>query len=214
MAVVPASDLRFRTRVAGALLGLFLRILTKTLRVRIQDDSALLSRPDTGIIWLFWHNRLFIVPALYIRYTKKRRPGVVLTSASRDGALLSAVMRHFGLSSVRGSSSRRGAQALLEARRRLRDACCYLAITPDGPRGPAYRMQPGAVFLARSAGVPVLPVRVEYESSWRLRSWDRFHIPKPFSRVRVHFLPLYTPDSADPEEDRARLEAMLRPETG
>ena len=206
------SDTAFKPRVAGFLLGSFIRLLTKTLRVRITDDSGLLSDPPQyGLIWMFWHNRMLIVPGLYSRYTRKFRQAAVLTSASRDGAMLASVMRRFGLEAVRGSSSRRGAQAMIECRRLLKKNY-YIGITPDGPRGPVYEMQPGVVQLARLCGVPIAPITVEYEKFWRLKSWDRFFIPKPFSVVRVRFLPfVHVPDDEAPEAARQRLSALLKP---
>jgi len=207
------SDTAFKPRVAGFLLGNFIRLLTKTLRVRITDDSCLLSDPpQQGLIWMFWHNRMLIVPGLYSRYTRKFRQAAVLTSASRDGAMLASVMRRFGLEAVRGSSSRRGAQAMIECRRLLKKNY-YIGITPDGPRGPLYDMQPGVVQLARLCAVPIVPITVEYEKSWRLKSWDRFFIPKPFSVVRVRFLPfVHVPEDESPEDARQRLSALLKPE--
>lgn len=207
------SDTAFKPRVMGFLIGNLIRLLTKTLRVRITDDSGLLSAPPLhGLIWMFWHNRMLIVPSLYSRYTRKFRQAAVLTSASRDGAVLAAVMRQFGLESVRGSSSRRGAQAMIECRRLLRRNY-YIGITPDGPRGPLYDMQPGVVQLARLCAVPIVPITVEYAKFWRLKSWDQFFIPKPFSVVRVRFLPfIHVPDDESPEAARERLSALLKPE--
>lgn len=206
------SDTAFKPRVLGFLLGTFIRLLTKTLRVRVTDDSGLLSNPPLhGLIWMFWHNRMLIVPSLYSRYTRKFRKAAVLTSASRDGAMLASVMRRFGLEAVRGSSSRRGAQAMIECRRLLRKNY-YIGITPDGPRGPLYQMQPGVIQLARLCAVPVVPITVEYEKAWRLKSWDRFFIPKPFSVVHVRFLPfIHVPDSEDAEAARQRLTELLTP---
>lgn len=208
------SDTALKPRVLGFLIGSFIRLLTKTLRVRITDDSGLLSDPPRqGLIWMFWHNRMLVVPGLYSRYTRKFRQAAVLTSASRDGAMLAAVMRRFGLGAVRGSSSRRGAQAMIECRRLLKQNY-YIGITPDGPRGPLYEMQPGVVQLARLCAVPVVPITVEYEKSWRLKSWDRFFIPRPFSVVHVRFLPFVEVSGhEDPEAARQRLTALLQPAT-
>ena len=211
---VAQSDTALKPRVIGFLIGSFIRVLTKTLRVRITDDTQLLSNPpEHGLIWMFWHNRMLIVPSLYTRYTRKFRQAAVLTSASRDGAMLTAVMRQFGLSAVRGSSSRRGAQAMIECRRLLKQNY-YIGITPDGPRGPLYEMQPGVIQLARLCAVPVVPIAIEYEKAWRLKSWDKFFIPKPFSVVRVHFLPfIHVPEDEEAGDARARLTALLTPQT-
>lgn len=209
--IVAKSDTALKPRVLGFLVGNLVRLLTKTLKVRIIDDSAVLSSPpEHGVIWMFWHNRLLIIPSLYTRYARKFRPASVLTSASRDGARLAAVMRQFGLDSVRGSSSKRGAQALIECCRLLRKNY-YIGITPDGPRGPLYQLQPGVIQLARVGKAPILPIRVEYSKAWRLKSWDRFFIPLPFSEVHVHFLPLVRISTADRENQQAELAKLIEP---
>ena len=88
-----------------------------------------------------------------------------------------------------------------------------VALTPDGPRGPKYRISPGIIKLSQLTGVPVMPIHIQYSSFWELKSWDAFRIPKPFSRVTVIFGPLYlicpTSDDAAFEAERARMEAIL-----
>jgi lysophospholipid acyltransferase (LPLAT)-like uncharacterized protein len=109
---------------------------------------------------------------------------VVLTSASHDGAALATAMGVFGIGSVRGSSSRRGVAALVGMRKALREGI-DVCVTPDGPRGPRYMIQAGLVKLAETSAAPVIPIHVEYPNCWRLKTWDRFAIPKPCSTVRV-----------------------------
>jgi lysophospholipid acyltransferase (LPLAT)-like uncharacterized protein len=108
-----------------------------------------------------------------------------LVSASRDGAFLAAILECFGVRAVRGSSSRRGPQALLELVTWM-ERGYDVAITPDGPRGPCYIVQDGALALAQMTGMPTVPV--SYHLSWKLRlkSWDRFQIPLPFSRCEIN----------------------------
>jgi lysophospholipid acyltransferase (LPLAT)-like uncharacterized protein len=131
----------------------------------------------------------------------------VLTSASRDGGLLATVVKHFGIESVRGSSSRRGGVALRELHGKL-DEGCDVVITPDGPRGPVYTMSPGIIFLAAQTGLPLLCVKVDYENFWSLRSWDQFRIPKPFSRVSVTLRPFLQLGDLRSEDEFAK--ARLR----
>src|SRR6202043_960838 len=102
----------------------------------------------------------------------------------RCGDLGADLTQRFGFDVVRGSSSRMGASALLELGEILNSGRDIL-ITPDGPRGPAYELGPGIIFLAHKTGAPVVPVNMEYSSCWRVKSWDRFIIPKPFAKVRV-----------------------------
>ncbi len=178
------------------------------------DDRAgvVTSRQDRPMIWAFWHNSLFAVTLAYRRYLPFRR-GAVLTSASGDGAILAAALKCFGVDAVRGSSSRRGAAALLE----LVDWVgrgMDVVITPDGPRGPRCRLQPGIVKLAQVTGAPIFPVRAVYHRAWRLKTWDRFFVPCPFSRVDIVFEELQEVDQdegeAGLESSRTRIEMLLQ----
>jgi len=117
-------------------------------------------------------------------------------------------MGNFGMGAVRGSSSRGGVKALLLLRAQLREGV-DVAITPDGPRGPVYEPSPGLLRLAVKTGLPVMAIRVDYERYWEIRSWDKFRIPKPFSRVHVRMLPPVT----FTEEDTAKLCELLGTET-
>ena len=161
-----------------------LRAWARTLRYEIDDRAGILGKPVMeNYIGALWHNRLLIFP-LVLRRFFPNRPGAALISASRDGDLLTDAIHRFGYEVIRGSSSRLGASAILQLTGELasgRD----VVITPDGPRGPAYELGPGIVFLAQKSGASVLPMNLEYSRFWRLGSWDRFIIPRPFSKVRV-----------------------------
>lgn len=194
----------------GALVAAVIRVFGRTLRMDIEDRCGLLS-PDLKqpVIWTFWHNRMFVVPLLRERVPHRR--GAVLTSASRDGEIIAAVMSRFGLQSVRGSTSRRGAVALLQLTGAL-ERGLDVAVTPDGPRGPMYKLGSGVVFLARQTGAAILPIRIEYSRAVRLKSWDRFMIPLPFSKVRIVCDELiFVPPEVDTEAERARIEQIMQP---
>jgi lysophospholipid acyltransferase (LPLAT)-like uncharacterized protein len=161
-----------------------LKMLGRTLRYEIDDRAGIVGKAvGENYIGALWHNRLLIFP-LVLRRFFANRDGAALISASRDGDLLSDAIHRFDYDVVRGSSSKLGASGLLQ----LSDVLASkrdVVITPDGPRGPAYEIGPGLVFLAQKTGAPVLPINMEYSSCWRVKSWDRFIIPKPFSKVRV-----------------------------
>ncbi len=130
-----------------------------------------------------WHNRLFLGAEIFRRF-RTRRPTYALISASKDGAWLEAFFEVVGMRTVRGSSSKLGreaAMALIDVLRRGND----IGITPDGPRGPAYEVKPGGLIVTRRAHAPLLLLGGIFDSAWQLPSWDRFYVPKPFSRVRV-----------------------------
>ena len=162
------------------------------------------TKNDEPIAIVLWHNRLFLAAEIVRRF-RRGRPAYALVSASQDGAWLTAFFSLIGLRTIRGSSSRLGreaASALVETLRAGHD----IGVTPDGPRGPCYEMKPGGVIVARRTRAPMLLVGAEFASAWRLRSWDGFYVPKPFSRVRMRGA-LITPDQL---EDRDAAIAMVR----
>ena len=163
-----------------------LQIWARTLRFEIEDRAEVINAPpNERYIGALWHNRLLLFPFVLKRYLPQRQ-GAALISTSRDGAILADLVERFGYEVVRGSSSRKGASAM----RQLAEVIASgrdVVITPDGPRGPAYELGQGIVFLAQQTGAAVVPVNMEYSSCWRLRSWDRFILPKPFAKVRVIF---------------------------
>ena len=197
----------------GAIGARLIRLWLGTIRFQTVDHAGVMAMPpEKPLLWCFWHNRLFVMAAMFEKFFPGR-PGAALASASKDGAIIAAVMERFGIRAIRGSSSRGGARALVEMRRAIADGY-VMAITPDGPRGPRYTLNPGVVKLAQVSGGSILPVRVEYSRCWRLKSWDGFMIPKPFATVHITFDMLHqvvpTADERAFEEERARLETSLR----
>jgi lysophospholipid acyltransferase (LPLAT)-like uncharacterized protein len=193
------------------------KMLASTLRARLHDPRGVFARaPLPQVIFAIWHNRLALCLSCYGRYVRRVDPKhrmAAIVSASKDGALLARVLELFQVQPVRGSTSRRGPQALLEltswAERGL-----DLAITPDGPRGPRYRVQEGPIALAQITGLPVVPIA--YWTSWKLtlKSWDGFQVPLPFARWEVAVgEPLCVPrEATDAQREalRAELEARMR----
>src|SRR4051812_18017879 len=155
----------------------------------------------------FWHGR--ILPAtVYFR----DRGIVVITSENFDGEWIARIIERFGFGTARGSTSRGARKALLQLTRDMA-AGRPAAFTLDGPRGPARVAQPGAVWLAKTTGNPVLPFHVEARHHWTLRSWDRTQVPKPFTTVSLVFgEPMNVVSHADEraiEEAREALEQRL-----
>jgi lysophospholipid acyltransferase (LPLAT)-like uncharacterized protein len=153
-----------------------------------------------------WHGR--ILPAtLYFQ----RRGMVAIASQNYDGEWIARIITKFGYGTVRGSSSRGGSKALLQLVREVKSK--GVAFTLDGPRGPAEIAQPGAVWLAKATGNPLMPCHAEAASSWTIKSWDRTQIPKPFTTVAIAIgEPLYVPRDADEqalEQCRSRLQQSL-----
>ena len=214
--VVPHAP-RWYQRIAAWLIFAMIRAVSVTLRYRWRDDSGHLDAPlPSAAIYCAWHNRLVLSMVAYDGYVKKHkpRPGIAaMVSASKDGGFLTAILECFKVQPVRGSSSRRGPQALLELTT-WAERGYDLAITPDGPRGPCYEVQDGVTSLAQVTGLPIIPF--SYHLDWKLqvKSWDRFQIPLPFSRCEMVIgKAVEVPrESSDEEREtlRRQLEQTLR----
>ncbi len=201
-----------RAQVA-AIAGLgypLINALGHTLRWRVeglQHYDAIVASGRQPVM-AFWHGR--ILPATYYF---RRRGIVVITSENFDGEWIARIIERFGFGTARGSSSRGGLKAMLKLVRDM-ERGRPAGFTLDGPRGPARVAQPGAVWLARATGNPVLPFHLEASSHWTANSWDRTQIPKPFSTVAlVVGEPIDVPaEATDQQLDSSRqtLEFRLR----
>ncbi|MCC6769932.1 MAG: lysophospholipid acyltransferase family protein [Gemmatimonadaceae bacterium] len=185
MSTIREAGWRQRAKIALAttLGGGLLRLLARTWRVTREHDAALAAIRASGapFVIILWHGEL--LPILWAH----RDEGVsVLISTHADGEIIARICESLGCRTVRGSSSRGGARALLELVREL-DGGHEVAITPDGPRGPRRSFAPGAVVAAMRADVPIIAFGARVDRAWRLRSWDRFVIPKPFARITMRY---------------------------
>jgi lysophospholipid acyltransferase (LPLAT)-like uncharacterized protein len=209
---VAPKSLGRKERLALGFLYCLIRGLFLTLRLRFEDRSGQIRGGSGPLIFCVWHNRLALTVLAYERYFLKYRPGSKMTamiSASRDGGVVAYIFGRFGVQSVRGSSSRRGRQALLEATKLVSEGS-HIAITPDGPRGPCYSIQDGIIGLAQITGAPILPVSNHVRWKVSLKSWDRFQIPLPFARCDIALgPPIFVPRDAS-TEDREKLRIELR----
>jgi lysophospholipid acyltransferase (LPLAT)-like uncharacterized protein len=208
--VVVPETARWHQRLAAFLIVGAVRMFTATLRYRFVDDGKTFSAESSPAIFCIWHNRLALSMAIYHRYVKDARPSkglVAMISASKDGSLLAHILEKFAVQPVRGSTSRRGRQALLEATTWVQKGF-HAAITPDGPRGPRYQIKEGIVALAQVTGAPIVPVTVWLSRKVCLRSWDGFQIPLPFARCEIRLgAPIRVPrEASDAEREALRAE--------
>jgi lysophospholipid acyltransferase (LPLAT)-like uncharacterized protein len=190
-----------------------MRTVGRTLRYRFDDRSGIFQAPaNEGLIWSFWHSRLFLMSYVHWRFFAHRPPGAAMTSQSKDGEWAAQLALQFGIAPVRGSGGRGGTAALRELARFLRRGE-DVGVTPDGSRGPRYELKPGIVLLAQLGRRPILPVGVEYDRCFRLKTWDGFMIPLPFSRVNVTFGDLLhvavTHSAEEFEAERLRCEQAM-----
>ena len=165
-----------------------LNLLMATVRVRVGagvEHWQWLRESRRPVVFAFWHNRLVVCGELIQRrLIRAGRPVALLTSLSRDGEIAARMARMRGYRTIRGSTSRGGLGSLLRMHRAMR-AGSSAATAPDGPRGPACVVQPGTAMLAKLAGAPIVPLAYAASRCWRVRSWDRLVVPKPFSRAVV-----------------------------
>lgn len=162
-------------RLAAVIVALAIRVWMATVRVRLVNRDAADHPADADrarYIYTCWHEAL-LAP---VKFRARVR---VLISKHADGELIAQACGHLGYGVVRGSSSRGGGEALVELWDCSRKS--HLLFTPDGPRGPRRRVQPGVIALAARSGLPILPVGVGFRHAWRARSWDRFALPRPFT---------------------------------
>ena len=215
--VIVPHKAKWHQRVGAFAVFVLLRVVMATVRCPVRNRTELFSPNATGpVIFCFWHNRLASCIKAYETHRKPHSAGagmVALISASRDGAFLTGIIERFGVQPVRGSSSRRGPQALLELTT-WAERGYDLTITPDGPRGPCYTVQEGVMSLAQVTGLPVVPLAFNLNWKLKVKSWDRFQIPLPFARCEVVVGQIMrvpaTATDAERESLRQKLEADLR----
>ena len=202
----------WRARVLIVLsFGLY-RLWARTLRLQVEDPNSVVTLVrDRPVIFAIWHNRLLMLPRVFDPCFPTRQ-SYGLISASGDGDLIASFIERSGYGTIRGLSSRKGVIAL----RQLVDTLAAdgnVLVTPDGPRGPVYQVSQGVVFLEQKSGAPVVPIHMEYSSCWRLKSWDRFCVPRPFSKVRfilgtpIHVERITSPEQF--EQERLRLQTVM-----
>lgn len=191
-----------------------MRGIASTLHYEVIDHAGILRsviRPP--LVWAFWHNRMFLIPYVHQLWLPDV-PGCILSSPSGDGQIIADVCAEFDLEAVRGSSSRKGMSALMALADRVKRGY-DVGITPDGPRGPCYHLNPGPLKLAQLTGARLMPVDVQYDRPWKFKStWDRFQVPRPFSKVRIVLNePRAVARRLSEEEfeaERVRVEAVMR----
>ena len=175
---------------------LFITLIGKTVRFEVEGWENFQKIEESGHqpIYTFWHNKIF--PGTY--YFRDRGI-VIVTSQSFDGEYIARFIQRFGYGAVRGSSTRGGLGALIEAIRCMKEGK-PAGFTVDGPKGPRYEAKTGAVILAKKTGNPMMPFTVQAKKYWEIGSWDRLQIPKPFTSAKIIIgTPIYVPADADEE---------------
>ena len=199
------------------LIWLWMALVTRTVRWTIEGDgeAATRWREDGGVIVAGWHSRILLLPAGWTKQMRRWRqddaPGAMLISLSRDGEFVARAIRWLGLKPIRGSSTNRRKRKDKGGREAIRAASDWLrgggrlCITPDGPRGPRQRAGMGPILLARRTGAPILIYALAARPAKRLKTWDRFLVPFPFTRGAIVFAG-YMEVARDTDSEAARQE--------
>ena len=198
---------RMMIRAADLAFFIAIKLIGSTVKFEVNgwENWGAASRDGKIPIYTFWHDRVFLAT-----YFWQRRRIVVMTSRSFDGEYIARFIQRFGYGVARGSSSRGATGAIVEMVRLMR-AGCPTAFTIDGPRGPRHVAKMGAVLLAKKTGNPILPFTINTEKCWRINSWDRPQIAKPFSRAQVHIAPpIFVPPDASDAELQAKRDELQR----
>ncbi len=187
MAVGPkeTEEKILRRRKTGQKVGSVLRWVGRTGRYWYSDPHDVIRSLPHPHIYAVWHNRLALTPMWYRRMLPPEARLVCLISASGDGETLVSAMDVFRIEAARGSRSRGGSEAMRTMLQRLKEGC-DIGFTPDGPRGPRYEVQPGVASLARLSGAPIVPVCFNVSWKYKLKSWDKFQVPLPFTKFILH----------------------------
>lgn len=205
------SQYRFKQRLFIRLADLvfyaLIKIIGRTTRFEVEgwENWETIKRDGKIPIYTFWHDRVFLAT-----YFWRDRKIVVMTSQSFDGEYIARFIQRFGYGASRGSSTRGGIGALVEMIR-LMSAGKPTAFTIDGPKGPRYVAKMGAVLLAKKTGHPIMPFCITPRSCWTVKSWDKFQIPKPFTKAQVLIgEPIYVPPDADDDLAQKKNEELQR----
>lgn len=198
-----------RARWASAVVGVGVRVLARTWRVREvhQSQGDIVRQHERPVIFCLWHSEL-----LCHMWNFRALGIVVLISEHGDGEIAARAAESMGYRTIRGSSRRSAERALLSLAREV-EGGAHVAVTPDGPRGPAESFAPGALIAAQRSGAPIVLLRAVVDRAWRLRSWDRFTIPKPFAHVTIYVGdPLFVRASSLREAagEGSRFQALMR----
>jgi len=199
---------RFLIRLIDWIFYGLISLIGKTVKFEIEgwENFQKIERDRQIPIYAFWHNRIFLAT-----YYFRNRGIVVITSQSFDGEYIARFIQRFGYGAVRGSSTRGGIGALIEMIRLMKQNL-PVGFTVDGPKGERYVAKTGAILLAKKTGNPVMPFIVEAKNFWIINSWDKLHIPKPFTKAKVFIAePIcLAKESSDAEVENKRRELQTK----
>ena len=212
----------FVAALLGRMIWVWMELVARTVRwkIEIPEETRSAWREYDGVVVAAWHSRILLLPTGWVRvicgWKDRIHRAAMLISLSADGEAVARAIDHLDLHAIRGSAANKkkkkdkgGARAIAEAVRLLKSGSA-VCITPDGPRGPAEKVSPGAIMIAQRAGAPIVPYALSVQPAWRLKTWDRFIIPFPFTRGAIVLgTPISTARTTPLEVLQAQLQEQL-----
>ncbi len=195
----------FKLSIIPFLIYFFMRFIWATTQKRFHYITPIDERQ---YIWACWHGELFISPQAYRKLHSKQN-AYAIASAHKDGMIVANTIRYLNIKPIKGSTSKGGARALLEAMSCLKEGKEVL-ITPDGPKGPRHHLNDGVISLAQKLKLPVCVINYQASNYWQLRSWDKFVIPKPFSKIDIYAESIMLDGLSHDDAKKVLQEAMLK----
>ncbi len=186
--------------ISRHILPMALKLLYASLRISVAPQTWNIELSDKGAIFAFWHGKM-VAGWLLARTLFPEKKRVAVVSLSEDGSILSDTLEQLDFNLIRGSSSKGGDEVKHDMQKALQSAS-IVVLTPDGPRGPLYQFKYGTLRIASSNGYPLIFADISYKNAWKLKSWDHFEIPKPFSRTAITLYRLDLPEFESEEELR------------
>jgi hypothetical protein len=197
------SQKRFLRFIGIRIADFLIDVLLKTVRIKVENFDLVekLEKEKKNYIVAFWHGSMLVG-----WYLQKNKNFAALVSQSKDGEVLTSILKNWKFHVVRGSSNKGGSEAL-DTLIHLTEENYHLAITPDGPTGPIYKMKPGALIVAYRSQIPLILLGIGMKNKWTLKSWDNFEIPKPFSKVvALYSDPIFIDKQLSREQISAKIE--------
>lgn len=204
---------RFQSFILAKVIHSILFLLFKTCRIELVGlDNFLSIAGKKKCILMLWHNRLAPILFILAKYTPSTLRYIAVVSGSRDGDMLGNIIRSYRNGNTLRVPHLSRYDALRNLVKEVNDPTQVIAITPDGPRGPCYKVKPGIALAALETGAHVVPFTWEANSYWELKTWDKFRLPKPFTTIHASFYPSisFDPTSQTPlEEAKAVLQSSI-----
>ena len=186
--------------ISRHILPFTLKLLYASLRISVTPQSWIMKHSDKGMIFTFWHGKM-VTGWLLARALFPEKTIAAVVSRSEDGRTLSDTLEQLDFTLIRGSSSR-GGDEVKHAMQEALQRASIIVLTPDGPRGPVFQFKYGTLRIASSNSYPLIFAEIIYEKAWKLNSWDRFEIPKPFSKTAITLHRFDLPEFESEEELR------------